>query len=117
MELELRNGDYIPNGTGGLCRLEGTRALVQRVLFRLKARRGSFPFWDSLGSRLWKLGRLPVRERQAAARQYVEEALAEEPGLRVESVELAQGGDGTALLTVGMTCGEEPLTVTLEMDE
>ena len=117
MELELQNGDYVPNGTGGLHRLEGTRALVQRVLFRLKARRGSFPFWDSLGSRLWQLGRLPARERQAAARQYVEEALAGETGLRVESVELAQGSDGTALLTVVLTRGEDPLAVTLKMDE
>ena len=117
MELELQNGDYVPNGTGGLRRLEGDQALAQRVLFRLKARRGSFPFWDSLGSRLWQLGRLPARERQAAARQYVEEAQAGEAGGRVESVELAQGGDGIALLTVGLTYGEEPLAVTLEVEE
>ena len=117
MELELRNGDYVPDGTGGLRRLEGNQALVQRVLFRLKARRRSFPFWDRLGSRLWRLGRLPVRERQAAARQYVTEALAEETGLRIESVELAREGDGAALLTVGLTYGEELLTVTLEVDE
>lgn len=117
MELELRNGDYVPDGTGGLRRLEGNQALVQRVLFRLKARRRSFPFWDSLGSRLWRLGRLPARERQAAARQYVTEALAEETGLRIESVELAREGDGAALLTVGLTYGEELLTVTLEVDE
>ena len=117
MELELKNGDYVPNGTSGLRRLEGNQALAQRVLFRLKARRGSFPFWDSLGSRLWRLGCLPARERQAAARQYVTEALAEEAGLRVGSVDLAQGGDGTALLTVGLTYGEEPLTVTLEVEE
>ena len=117
MELELRNGDYVPDGTGGLRRLEGNQALVQRVLFRLKARRRSFPFWDSLGSRLWRLGRLPVRERQAAARQYVTEALAEETGLRIESVELAREGDGAALLTVGLTYAEELLTVTLEVDE
>ena len=117
MELELRNGDYVPDGTGGLRRLEGNQALVQRVLFRLKARRRSFPFWDSLGSRLWRLGRLPVRERQAAARQYVTEALAEETDLRIESVELAREGDGAALLTVGLTYGEELLTVTLEVDE
>ena len=117
MELELQNGDYVPNGTGGVCCVEGNQALVQRVLFRLKARRGSFPFWNSLGSRLWQLGRLPARERQAAARQYVTEALAEESGLRVESVELTQDGDGTALLTVGLTYEEESLTVTLEVEE
>ena len=76
MELELRNGDYVSDGAGGLRRLEGDQALLQRVLFRLKAHRGSFPFWDGLGSRLWQLGCLPARERQAAAKQYVTEALA-----------------------------------------
>lgn len=117
MELELRNGDYVPNGTGGLNRLEGDQALLQRVLFRLKAHRGSFPFWDSLGSRLWQLGRLPARERQTAAKQYVVEALAEEPGLQVESAELTQSGDGSGMLTVELTYQEEPLTVTLDIDE
>lgn len=117
MELEMRNGDYVPNGTGGLNRLEGNQALLQRVLFRLKARRGSFPFWDSLGSRLWRLGRLPARERQAAAKQYVAEALAEEPGLQVESVDLTERGDGSGILTVKLTYQEEPLTVTLDIDE
>ena len=117
MELELRSGDYVPNGTGGLNRLEGNQALLQRVLFRLKARRGSFPFWNSLGSRLWQLGCLPARERQAAAKQYVAEALAEEPNLRVESTELTERGDGSALLVVELAYQEEPLTVTLDIDE
>lgn len=64
MELILRNGDYVPDGVGGLRRAAGQEALLQRVLFRLTARRGAFPFWEDLGSRLWQLGRLP---RQPAA--------------------------------------------------
>ena len=117
MELKLRNGDYVPDGTGSVIRLEGEQALLQRVLFRLKAHRGSFPFWHELGSRRWQLGRLPARERQTAAKQYVTEALSAEPGLRVESVELSQSGDGSGALTVGLSCLDEPLTVMLELHE
>ena len=41
MELKLRNGDYVPDGVGGLKRVEGREALLQRVLFKLTARRGA----------------------------------------------------------------------------
>ena len=78
-ELELRDEDYVADGAGGLRRVTGDAALLQRVLFRLTARRGTFPFWETLGSRLWQLGRVSPAGRQAAARQYVAEALAEEP--------------------------------------
>ncbi len=98
VELQIRDGDYVPNQAGGLRRLSGSNALLQRVLFRLIARRGTFPFWETLGSRLWELGRLPASERQAAARQYVAEALEEEP-VSVASVTLADAGDGRASLT------------------
>ena len=53
MELRLEQGDYVPNGAGGFQRLEGAEALLQRVLFRLTARRGQFPFLPELGSRLY----------------------------------------------------------------
>ena len=36
-------------GPGGLAETEGSEALLQNVLFRLTARRGSFPFWPELG--------------------------------------------------------------------
>ena len=52
MGLSLRNGDYVPDGTGGLRRTEGREALLEQVLFRLTARRGTFPFLPELGSRL-----------------------------------------------------------------
>ena len=42
-------------------------------------------------------------ERQAAAEQYVAEALADEAGLKVDSVALAESG-GTAKLTVCVSC-------------
>ena len=94
MGLSLRNGDYVPDGTGGLRRTEGREALLEQVLFRLTARRGTFPFLPELGSRLWQLGQLPAARRQSAAEQYVAEALAAEPGLTVEQVILTESGTG-----------------------
>lgn len=114
MELELKNGDYVADGAGGLCRVQGREALLQRVLFRLTARRGAFPFWESLGSRLWALGRVPAPEREAAARQYVTEALSEEP-VTVEDVALEQDRDGTAAVTARLRYEGEDLPVTVEI--
>ena len=113
MELKMEDGDYVPNGIGGLETVDGSAALVQRVLFRLQARRGSFPFLTDLGSRLWQLSALPAAERSAAAKQYVAEALTDEEGLSVEGVTLEDSGDGTAALTAELTYGEENFSVEL----
>ena len=51
MGLSLRNGDYVPDGTGGLRWTEGREALLEQVLFRLTARRGTFPFLPELRNR------------------------------------------------------------------
>ena len=115
MGLSLRNGDYVPDGTGGLRRAEGQEALLERVLFRLTARRGTFPFLPELGSRLWQLGRLSAAQRQSAAEQFVAEALAPEPGLAVEQVTLTESGGGRAQVTASMTWQGERLSVTVEV--
>jgi len=94
--------------------VSGQDALLQRVLFRLAARRGSFPFWEELGSQLWKLGQLTAAARQAAAKQYVTEALADEAALTVENVTLYQRGD-QASLTVELSYGGELLSVTMDI--
>ena len=52
MELRLREGDYVRDELGGVERLTGGEAVLQRALFRLSARRGAFPFLPELGSRL-----------------------------------------------------------------
>lgn len=104
----------MPDGSGGLRRVLGREALLERVIFRLTARRGQFPFLEDLGSRLWQLGRVGTAGRQAAAEQYVTEALAEEEGLTVESVALDQQ-DGAARLNVELTYRGEALTVTLDV--
>lgn len=112
MEAKLCNGDYIADGLGGVERCAGTDALLERVLFRLTARRGQFPPLPELGSRLYLLGREPVPQRLSAARQYVAEALAEED-VSVSEVVLTPAGDGRARLMVYLTSQGEELSVTM----
>ena len=116
MELLLREGDYVADGRGGVVRLEGEEALLQRVLFRLTARRGGLPVLPELGSRLYLLGREPPEGRLSAARQYVAEAL-EEEDITVESVELEQGAAGMLSLRVCLSQGDTAVTaeVTISM--
>ena len=113
MGLSLREGDYVPDGTGGLRRTGGQEALLERVLFRLTARRGSFPFLPELGSRLHLLGQAKAAQREALARRYVEEALADE-ALTVTGVGLSQE-EGRALLSAELAWQGEELTVTVEL--
>ena len=90
METKISNGDYVSDGLGGVERCKGTDALLERVLFRLTARRGS---------RLYLLSREPTARRQSAAAQYVAEALAEED-VTVTEVSLAPEAGGRVRLTV-----------------
>lgn len=110
--LKIKERDYVPDGAGSLCRAEGREALLQRVLFRLAARRGQFPFLEDLGSSLWRLGRVSTAARQSAAEQYVAEALTAEKGLTVEVVTLTQE-DGMAQVMVELAYQGEALSVTL----
>ena len=112
MELWIREGDYVPDGSGGLVRLAGDDALLQRVLFRLCARRGAFPLLPELGSELYRLGQEKAAGRLSAARQYVAQALAEEP-VAVDSVELSPAGQGRMDVTVRLSAQGETLQVTL----
>ncbi len=75
IEQQWNNGDLIPNGAGGFCHVEGSRALIQRVLFKLTVRRGSFPFLPELGSQLHTLSREKPSDRPALCAQYVRQAL------------------------------------------
>ena len=111
-ELKLRNGECVKDGSR-LKTADGQEALLQRVLFKLTARRGRFPFREELGSRLWSLSAVPRQQRQAAARQFVAGALAEED-LTVESVELTERGTVT-VLTARLSCRGQKLAVTLDI--
>ena len=113
MERRLSQGDYVPDGGGGLTALGDGEEVLARVLFRLTAHRGAMPFLPELGSRLYLLGREKPSARQALAAQYVAEALADED-VAVTGVELDREGEGRLLvhllwqgqeMTAAMTVG------------
>lgn len=114
MELKIANGDYVPDGAGSLCRLDGEEEVLARVLYRLTARRGGLPFLPRLGSRLHLILREKPSARQALAAQYVAEALEEEPDLQVVGVELVDRGE-QAELTVRLKWRGEDLSVTVDL--
>ena len=59
MELKIKDRDYVADGAGGLVRVSGWDELLERVLFKLSVRRGSFALAPELGSKLHLLGREP----------------------------------------------------------
>lgn len=107
-EQKWQESDYVADGVGGTERVSGREALLQRVLFKLTARRGKFPFLPELGSELYALGRIPAQQRQSAAKQAVTQALADVEGLRVTETKLE--GDK---LEVRMEYGGEGLELSL----
>ena len=100
MELKLRDGDYLPDGRGSFETASGIDEILERVLFKLTARRGGFALMPELGSRLYLLGRQKPSERLSAAKQYVLEALADEEDISLLSVDLADGAGETVLTVV-----------------
>lgn len=109
MERVLIDGDYVPDGAGGLTAVSGGQEALARALYRLTVRRGSLPFLPELGSRLYQLTREKPSARQALCTQYVTEALREETDLKVLSAELVQEGD-SGRLTVRLEWQGETLT-------
>lgn len=110
MGLVLKDGDYVRGGDGAFRTEVGNEAVLQRVLWLLAVRRGSFPFLPEMGSRLYLLPREKPGNRLSAAKQYVEEALAGEPDLKVTDVALNEGEGGAIDLTVYMEYRGEALS-------
>jgi len=112
--MRLHEGDYVPDERGGFETVSGKDALGQRVLMKLKARRGAFPFMPTFGSRLWLLPREKASARQRAAEQYVSEALADEEEITVKDVTVSER-EGELLVSVGLSMGGETFTVSLSI--
>jgi hypothetical protein len=74
MELRLENGDYVKSGGHTLESVSGTEELAQRLMLRLRARRGGFALRPDYGSRLYTLSGLRPSERETP------------PGLRAEAL-------------------------------
>lgn len=109
MELKLSDGDYTAAAGGMLKTVSGTEELLQRVALKLAARRGAFPFMPQFGSRLYELSRAKNAQREAAARQYIVEAIADEP---VSPTEITLSEDGDVLVvTVEFEYGGQTLAV------
>jgi phage gp46-like protein len=115
MEYLLREGDYVPDGNGGLTALDGAQAVLQRVLFRLRARRGSFPFLPELGSQLYLLPRERPSARNALAERYAVQALEEETEVQVTGVELGQSEDGALTVKVLLDWQGETLSAAVDV--
>ncbi len=113
MELKIRNGDYVTDGSGGLEHVSGSAELIQRVLYKLTARREGFPFIPELGSELYRLGTAAQRRRVSAAEQAVREALQDENDLEVTAVTLTDAGEGLYTLQVYLTYQGQNLEVAL----
>ena len=115
-ELMIRDGDYVPDGKGGLARAGGNDAVLQRVLWKLTVRRGSVPSLPGRGSRLDLLPREKPGNRLAMARQYVQEALEGEDGLEVTGVELTEE-NGIGVLKVELTYEGAAMTAGVALAE
>lgn len=108
---KLRQGDYCPDGTGSFQEAEGAEALLERVLFKLQVRRGSFPLLPELGSRLYLLPRAKASAREALGASYAAEALADE----AVTVTGAVWEEETRTITVYLTWQGETLTAAVEV--
>lgn len=113
MELLIQNGDYAPDGKGGFKRAQGSDELLQRVLFKLTARRGSFPFLPALGSEFYRLPREKPSAWNSLARQYAAQALEGEE-LTVEDVHVTPR-DGGAAVELVLSAQGETLELTVEV--
>lgn len=111
--LILREGDYVPDGRGGFTAFHGADEVLERILWKLTVKRGSFPFLPELGSRLHLLNKVPVKERETMAAQYVHEALADEE-VTIREAKLIREGE-RSLLKLKLDRQGEELTATMEM--
>lgn len=112
MEIKLSNGRYVASQFGGLETVRGDEELAQRIVMKLASRRGGFAPMPDFGSRLYLLTGIKPSERELAARQYIIEALSDEQGLTLTSLELGRADDeGEISITAQFTYDNDTLTV------
>lgn len=111
MELKLANGDYVPDTRMGVGfeTVTDLDELLQRVIFKLTVRRGSFPMIPELGSDLWLICREKKSNRLSAAYQYVSQALSDEEQVQIENVAVSETEDGLNVDVKLIYNGEEAL--------
>ena len=103
MEMKLVDGDYVPDIWGGFERVTDGEEILQRVLFKLRCRKGGFAPLPEIGSRLYLLGREKAQNMSAAARQYIFEALADEDDIEVNGVSAERKDDEAVYVRAEIT--------------
>ena len=116
MSLKLVDRDYVPDGNGGVASGRGGEELLDEALFRLAARRGSFPFLPRLGSRMDQLRRAKPSDWESLALQYAVEALEGLDGVSVAGIRVSREQDGLWAAAELLWQGER-LTVTARLEE
>ena len=94
MEMRLLNGDYVPDDMQGFETVSGYEEKLERMLYKLSCRKGGFAPFPKLGSELYKLLREKKENYTVQARKYILEALEDEGGIDLTSVEVTQTDGG-----------------------
>ncbi len=115
MSLLLKDRDYTADGNGGVAVVRDGEALVNEALFRLTARRGSFPFLPELGSRIYQLRREKPSAWDALARQFAVEALTGLDGVTVAGAAVRRERDVLAV-SVELLWQEARLPVAVQLE-
>lgn len=97
---------------GAVTVLSEKEAALQRILLALKTKRGSFPLLPDYGSRLHLLLQEKPSARESMAAAYVQEALAGESNLSLQSISLTQG-DHQMLMTIHFIWQNETLSTSM----
>ena len=115
MSLLLQNRDFVSDGNGGVAAVQDGDELLGEVLFRLTARRDSFPFLPSLGSRMHLLRRIKPSQRESLALQYAVEALEDLTEVTVTGASVRQE-DGVFWISVELLWQDTRLAVTAQLE-
>lgn len=115
MSLLLKERDYVHDGNGGVLVVQGGDELMSEVLFRLTARRGSFPFLPELGSRMYLLRREKPSMWESLAQQLAVEALSGLSDLSVTGAAVEQHGEAL-WVTVELLWQGTQLSVTAQLE-
>lgn len=115
MSLLLKQRDYAADGNGGVVVVQGGEALLNEVLFRLTARRGSFPFLPELGSRMYQLRREKPSAWEGLAQQFAVEALSGLDGVTVTGAAVREEG-GALMVAVSLLWQGAGLTAAVQLE-
>lgn len=116
MELELRNGQYIPAANGMFREVSGVYELAQRITMKLAARRGAFVPMPNYGSRIYTILKVPAHEREARLREFIYEALSDEQGVKLKKITLSTEAQ-TLGIWLDFACSEGDFGIELTAQE